>query len=59
MVVESGDVEGLVKQILELKGNPDKVKRMGVNARTELDERFSQRRAFEAWEKVLQSLNES
>ena len=58
VVVETGDVETLVKQILELKGNPDRVRQMGIHARAVFDERFSQRRAFEAWEEVFKSLSE-
>ena len=58
VIVESGDSEGLVKQILELRDNLDRVKRMGINARAVFDERYSQSRAFEAWEGIFNSLSE-
>jgi colanic acid biosynthesis glycosyl transferase WcaI len=54
-VVENGNDEKLAEVIGEFLGDREKVKRLGSNARTLLDARFSRRHALEKWTETLHS----
>jgi colanic acid biosynthesis glycosyl transferase WcaI len=54
MIVEQGDAGKLAESILKLKNDADLRKKMGLNARTVFDKRFSPDIALSEWEKTLQ-----
>ena len=53
VVVEQGDVEGLVQAIERLKSDPDAVTTMGINGRRLFDESLGKTRSLEQLERVL------
>lgn len=54
VTVAPGDAESLADWILRLRDRPDIRQLWGRNARQLLDERFTQARAFESWDAVLE-----
>jgi colanic acid biosynthesis glycosyl transferase WcaI len=56
VVIEPGDVDGLVRTLLHLSTEPESLAHMGGRARKMLDEHFTQRKAFERWRGLLDQL---
>ncbi len=56
VVVEPGDVDGLVDQLKALADEPERVRQMGDRARNALAEAYSRDQACEAWRGLLEGL---
>ena len=53
LCVENGDVDGLVRALMDLKAHPAECARMGKNARAAFVKRFDREHALRAWEAVI------
>ncbi len=53
LAIKPGDGEALANAIRALKADPDRLARMGRNARAMLEGQFARRRALEAWRALL------
>ena len=53
VTVAPGAGKAMAAAILEMKRHPDRLARMGENARAMLDQLFTKQRAFAHWERVL------
>lgn len=56
VVVEPGDVDGLVDGLKSLADDPERVRGMGDRARAALSGAYSRERACEAWRELLEEL---
>jgi len=53
MNIKVGAVADLVRAILMMQANPERLEEMGRKGRKTFDERYSSRRAYRQWEEVI------
>ena len=58
VVIAPGDANALVGTLLRLSSDPAAVAEMGMQARKMLEAHFTRQKAFERWDRLLDTLNE-
>jgi len=56
VVIDPGDAKALVRVLVMLSSDIEKTVAMGARARAMLDAHFTQRRAFERWQRLLEAI---